>query len=98
MRSKRLSAQLAYDWGIINEVVADEDLERETDKLVKELLNFSPLAQRTAKKILNQTEDMFVSAAIEMEGQAYSRLRTSDDFQEGVAAFHDKRRSFFKGT
>ena len=98
MRSKRLSAQRAYEWGIINEVVADEDLERETDKLVKELLNFSPLAQMTAKKILNQTEDMFVSAAIEMEGQAYSRLRTSDDFQEGVAAFHDKRQSSFKGT
>jgi hypothetical protein len=34
----------------------------------------------------------------ELEGQAYSRLRSSDDFREGVAAFHAKRKPNFGGS
>jgi 2-oxoglutaroyl-CoA hydrolase len=45
---------------------------------VEELRVFAPLAQRTAKKLLNDTEDATLSIGIEMEGHCYSRLRTSD--------------------
>jgi 2-oxoglutaroyl-CoA hydrolase len=38
-----------------------------------------------------------LSLAIELEGQAYGRLRSSDDFREGVEAFHQKRRPKFTG-
>jgi 2-oxoglutaroyl-CoA hydrolase len=65
---------------------------------VRELIGFSPLAQRTAKKLLNDTEDASLSVAIELEGHCYSRLRSSDDFREGVAAFHGKRAAKFRGT
>jgi len=59
---------------------------------------FSPLAQRTAKTLLNETEDTNLEAAIEIEGHCYSRLRQSDDFREGVEAFHGKRKAAFRGT
>ena len=98
MRSRRISGQQAYDWGIATECVKDGELEQATDALVDELRAFSPLAQRTAKKLLNDTEDATLSVAIELEGYCYSRLRTSDDFREGVEAFHDKRKAQFKGT
>jgi 2-oxoglutaroyl-CoA hydrolase len=98
MRSKRIAAKQAYDWGIATECVPDGELEAATDALVDELRTFSPLAQRTAKVLLNATEDTNLAAAIELEGHCYSRLRQSDDFREGVEAFHAKRRPKFRGT
>ena len=98
MRSKRIAAKQALDWGIATECVADNELEAATDALVDELRTFSPLAQRTAKKLLNDTEESTLAVAIELEGHCYSRLRQSDDFKEGVEAFHGKRPPKFKGS
>ena len=97
MRSKRIPAKQALEWGIATECVPDDKLEAATGALVDELRTFSPLAQRTAKKLLNDTEDSTLSIAIELEGHCYSRLRQSDDFREGVDAFHSKRPAIFKG-
>ena len=98
MRSKRITARQAYDWGIATECVSDGKLEAATDALAEELRSFSPLAQRTAKALLNATEDTNLAAAIELEGHCYSRLQQSDDFREGVEAFHAKRKPNFRGT
>jgi 2-oxoglutaroyl-CoA hydrolase len=89
MRSRRIPGRQAYELGVATESA--------TDALVAELRGFAPLAQRTAKKLLNDTEDATLSLAIELEGHCYSRLRSSDDFREGVEAFHGKRKPVFVG-
>jgi 2-oxoglutaroyl-CoA hydrolase len=97
MRSRRISGQQAHEWGVATDCVADKELEPATDALGDELRSFSPLAQRTAKKLLNDTEDSTLAIAIELEGHCYSRLRSSADFKEGVEAFNAKRKANFKG-
>jgi 2-oxoglutaroyl-CoA hydrolase len=97
MRSRRLSARQAYDWGVVTECFPDGELDAAADALVEELRGFPPLAQRTAKKLLNDTEDAGLSLAIDLEGQMYGRLRSSDDFREGIDAFHAKRQPVFRG-
>src|SRR4029450_5848064 len=97
MRSRRINGAQAQQWGVATDCVADAELEAATDSLLEELRAFSPLAQRTAKKLLNDPEDSPLSIAIELEGHCYSRLRSSKDFKEGVEAFHAKRPPIFSG-
>lgn len=95
--SRRVPRKQAYDQDMATELVADVELEAATEKLADELRGFSPIAQRTAKKLLNDSEDALLSIAIELKGHCYSRLRTSNDFREGVEAFHGKRKPKFIG-
>jgi 2-oxoglutaroyl-CoA hydrolase len=96
-RSRRVSGAEAKAWGMVLDCVPDDRLEATVDEFVEELRGFSPLAQRTIKGVLNAAQNTTLEAGIEIEGQAYGRLRCSEDFKEGVAAFHEKRKAAFKG-
>ncbi len=97
LRSLRIPGKQAEAWGIAAECVPDDKLEEATASLVKELTQFSPLAQRTLKNVLNHSVNSPLEQAMEIEGQAYGRLRGGKDFAEGVASFVEKRRPKFTG-
>jgi len=98
MRSRRLSGRQALEWGVVIDCVPDDELEATVDAFVQELVEFSPLAQRTIKQVLNTAEDATLHVGIEMEGLAYGRLRMSNDFAEGVESFHAKRKPSWTGS
>ena len=81
MRGKRISGEEAFNWGLASELVEKDKLEVTISKLVDELCSVSPLAQRAIKTVLNTSQDAPLHVAIELEGETYGRLRSSDDFK-----------------
>jgi 2-oxoglutaroyl-CoA hydrolase len=57
MRSRRIPSRQAYEWGVATDCVTDGELESASDALAQELRGFPPLAQRSAKKLMNDIED-----------------------------------------
>ena len=98
MRSRRISGEEAHAWGIALDCVEDSRLEDRVAELVTELRGFSPLAQRTIKQVLNEAQNAPLHVGIELEGLAYGRLRSSEDFKEGVESFYAKRKPLWTGT
>ncbi len=98
MRGKRISGEQAFTWGIAAEIVDNDQLESMTETLVSELCSVSPLAQRAVKTVLNASQDAPLHVAIELEGETYGRLRSSNDFKEGVQSFVEKRKPNYTGS
>jgi 2-oxoglutaroyl-CoA hydrolase len=97
LRGRRVSAEEARAYGIVTEVHPPGALDAAVDRLVDELRALSPLALAMAKRVLNHAYEGPMASGLEIEGLAYGLLRSSDDFQEGVRAFVEKRKPEFTG-
>jgi len=96
---RRIPAPEALSWGLITRVADDSAaLDKVLDEMIGTLSRMSALALKTAKRVLNTAYDSSLSAGFEIEGHAYEKLRETEDYKEGIAAFSEKRKPNFTGA
>ena len=86
-----LKAAEALDLGLLNRVVAHEELDQAALEWAEDLALRSPLAVQIAKSAFYQSEDMEYHKQFQYMNEAFARLCTTDDAKEGVSAFLEKR-------
>lgn len=92
-----ISAKEALELGIITKVVPQEELEETVDKLALRLAGMPTSAIGLSKKLLNRSFECDLSEILDLELFAQSLALQSEDFNEGVKAFKEKRKPNFIG-
>lgn len=95
--ARRIPAAEAQALGMINHVVSREDLLPRATALANEIMKNSPFAVRQAKWSIDQGADLPFEEGLNREHEAYMRAIGSQDRQEGILAFNEKRRPQFQG-
>lgn len=92
-----ITAQEAFDAGLVSRVVAKEQFLAEAMRLARQLASKPPIALRLAKDAVLAVDEMPLSAGLEYERRVFYSLFATDDQKEGMRAFLEKRKPRFKG-
>lgn len=92
LTGERLTAEKALRYGLVNEVVSMEDLDKAVEARVRQLLTSGPNALNTCKEILRKVPGMSFQEAKAYTAEIIASLRVSDEGQEGMSAFLEKRK------
>jgi naphthoate synthase len=92
--ARQYDAKTALEWGLVNSVVPLVDLEKETVKWAKEMLQHSPLSLRLLKASFNASDDGLAGIQ-QLAGDATLLYYMSEEAQEGRNAYKEKRKPDF---
>jgi enoyl-CoA hydratase/carnithine racemase len=94
---ERIDAQEARRVGIVNRVVAHDELDAAVADWARRLASRSPLALKLGKDALWRTQDMAFASALDVLRTQLIIAATSDDAREGIAAFFERREARWSG-
>ncbi|WHY89831.1 enoyl-CoA hydratase/isomerase family protein [Neobacillus cucumis] len=94
---KILEAEEAIKWGLVNKVVESNLLENARE-FAQVVLKGAPMSNKYVKKMLNHSVQLPWDGYLEQEIMVQANLIASDDLQEGLKAFMEKRVPEFKGN
>jgi enoyl-CoA hydratase/carnithine racemase len=95
MTGRNFDLACAEQWGVVNAVVAADDLLARGEGLAAELAQAAPLAVSFAKRIIDGIADM--DRGLQLEAWAQNQLLKSEDFEVGVQAMLTKQPPVWKG-
>ncbi|HAA92637.1 MAG TPA: enoyl-CoA hydratase, partial [Rhodospirillaceae bacterium] len=91
------SAEEGKEWGIFNKVCEDSELMDEALATAERIAGNAPISIKQAKKALNVSTQIDVKNGYAFEIEAYNRMVPTEDRQEGIRAFNEKRKPVYKG-
>jgi enoyl-CoA hydratase len=94
---RRLSAEEALKFGLVNHVYPVETYLDETLKLARKLARQAPVAVRLGKEAVNKAFELSLAEGLAYERRAFQMLFATEDQKEGMAAFIEKRRPQWQG-
>jgi len=92
-----INAQTAYAYGLVNMVVPTEELEAKTLEIANRIAEKSPIALRMAKEAVKTASRSPLDEGLRREIDLFALCFSSEDKDEGVKAFMEKRKPDFKG-
>jgi len=97
VESERIPAERCVELGLANKAVPAEELQAAALEWAQLLAERAPLSLAATKKVMRFAADHEWSSAYDMEAQFQGELLGSDDNQEGIQAFFEKRKPNFTG-
>jgi enoyl-CoA hydratase len=94
----KLSAAEAFDYGLVNEVVADDAVLARAREVAEQLANGPTRAIGLIKRLVYESWGRELPSGLLREGDAVFELLSTADLQEGFQAFHEKRPARFTGS
>lgn len=91
------TAAEALEWGMVNKVVPGEKLMDEALATARKIAANAPVSARQAKKSMDKAMDLDRANGYAFEIEAYNRTVVTEDRQEGINAFNEKRKPQYKG-
>jgi 2-(1,2-epoxy-1,2-dihydrophenyl)acetyl-CoA isomerase len=97
MLGERIGARQALEWGLINRVTADDELDAVVDELAARLAGGPTAAYAGIKRQFNHWLFTRMAGQLDLEASIQQQSAASGDFAEGVQAFLEKRPAAFSG-
>lgn len=94
---RMIDAKTAEQLGIVNMVIPADKFREGVRQFASELVQKAPVALRVAKTLIDKGAEIGLESALALEREGFGVVASTEDLQEGVSAFTEKRKPVFKG-